>query len=204
MKLRLSTVIPLTLIGLGVLFTSINVVSFLKGYLAIEQAKISPEEFEGSQSPISLKESPKKEISLYKEKPKMGEKIGELTIPSINQNFPIYEGTTDNVLKQGVGHYQKSVLPGEKNNSIISGHRDTVFRGLRHVKEHDELIVTTEAGQFLYKIKSIRIVEADDTTVMTPKPRATLTVTTCYPFYYLGDAPQRYVLYAELITSKRV
>lgn len=93
-------------------------------------------------------------------------------------------------------------MPGEKDNSVLSGHRDSVFRRLGEVKIGDELIVTTNAGTFTYKVKRIRIVDKDDRTVIVPKPIAPLTVTTCYPFRYVGPAPERYILVAYLSNSK--
>lgn len=93
-------------------------------------------------------------------------------------------------------------MPGEADNSVLSGHRDTVFRRLGEVGKGDELIVTTSAGEFTYKIYKVRIVDKDDRTVIVPKPRATLTVSTCYPFHFIGSAPERYVLVAYLVSEK--
>ncbi len=104
--------------------------------------------------------------------------------------------------KNGVGHYAGSVLPGEADNCVLSGHRDTVFRRLGEVGQGDILIVRTSAGTFTYKVRKVRIVDADDRTVIVPKPKATLTVSTCYPFRYVGPAPQRYVLVANLINDR--
>lgn len=137
--------------------------------------------------------------SIYQRAPRKGEVIGQLIIPKINANLPIYEGADEDELVKGVGHYSHSVLPGEKDNAVLSGHRDTVFRKLGQMKKSDLLIVKTSAGQFKYKINKIRIVDADDRTVIVPKPRATLTVTTCYPFNFIGDAPERFILVADLI-----
>jgi sortase A len=136
---------------------------------------------------------------LYPHRPKLGEKIGELYIPKISSTLPIIHGTDEDELEKGVGHFAGSVLPGEEDNSVLSGHRDTVFRKLGEVGVGDLLVVTTSAGEFTYKVRKVRIVDADDRTVIVPKPRATLTVTTCYPFHYIGNAPERYVLVADLV-----
>ncbi|GIN38838.1 class D sortase [Heyndrickxia oleronia] len=136
---------------------------------------------------------------LYQKAPKKGDIIGNLVIPKINADLPIYEGAEDEELEKGVGHFAKSVLPGEKDNSVLSGHRDTVFRKLGEMKKDDKLIVKTSAGHFTYQIKKIKIVNADDRTIIVPKPRATLTVTTCYPFNFIGDAPKRFILVADLV-----
>jgi sortase A len=135
---------------------------------------------------------------LYPIRPELGEVIGELYIPKIDATLPIYHGTNEEELDLGVGHYADSVLPGENDNCILAGHRDTVFRKLGEVGEGDLLIVHTSAGEFEYTVNKVRIVDANDRTVIVPKPKATLTVSTCYPFTFIGSAPQRYILVAYL------
>ncbi|AIE61258.1 class D sortase [Bacillus methanolicus] len=151
------------------------------------------------QAKDSIQKTKTEENVLYPHRPKLGEKIGELYIPKISSTLPIIHGTNEEELEKGVGHFAGSVLPGEDDNSVLSGHRDTVFRKLGKVGIGDLLIVTTSAGEFTYKVRKVRIVDADDKTVIVPKPRATLTVTTCYPFHFIGDAPERYVLVADLV-----
>jgi sortase A len=188
----------LGLIVCGLIFASWNVYLFGKGYFSYTESKLDNSSIEK----INLNDSkPVFKNNLYSDIPEIGEQIGELTIPRLSKTFPIYQGTDEKTLKKGVGHFPKSALPGEKNNSVLSGHRDTVFRGLKDLKKNDHILVTTDAGEFLYKIRKIRIVDADDLTVLTPKPMSTLTLTTCYPFYFIGDAPQRYVMVGELISS---
>lgn len=136
---------------------------------------------------------------LYPERPKTGDNIGILTIPSIRATLPIIEGTDEEELEKGVGHYKNSVLPGEPDHSILSGHRDTVFRKLGEVELNDLIIVTTSAGQFTYEVVEIYVVDKDDTSVITPTPNATLTLSTCYPFRFIGNAPQRYVIQTILV-----
>ncbi len=135
---------------------------------------------------------------LYTSRPNPGELFGELSIPKLNLTLPIYEGTGTDELDLGVGHYTGSVLPGEKDNCVLSGHRNTIFRGLDELVTGDVLFVTTDAGQFQYVVDKVRIVDKDDRTVIVPRPRATLTVTTCYPFVYIGAAPKRFILEAHL------
>ncbi|WP_051530008.1 class D sortase [Anoxybacteroides tepidamans] len=136
-------------------------------------------------------------------RPKNGERIGALFIPKLNLSLPIYEGVDEAELRKGVGHYPKSALPGKNGNVVLSGHRDTVFRRLKGVGVHDQLIVRTARGEFVYRIKKVRIVGEDDRTVLVEKPRPTLTVTTCYPFDFIGNAKQRYVLIAELVRPRQ-
>ena len=88
--------------------------------------------------------------------PKVGNKLGVLSIPSLGQKFPIVEGTSATELKRGVGHFRGSVMPGGKDNCVLSGHRDTVFVKLGRLKKGNRLVVTTAAGTFTYKITQIR------------------------------------------------
>ena len=139
---------------------------------------------------------------LYSVYPKDGDNIGSLTMTTLDQKLPIVEGTDENELKKGVGHFTQSVLPGEKDNCVLSGHRDTVFRKIGNLKIGDQLIVQTSAGIFTYKVKGTRIVHKDDKTVIVPTSRAVLTLTTCYPFNFIGDAPDRYIVSADLVNLK--
>jgi sortase A len=143
--------------------------------------------------------SPTDAISL--DKPKRDTLIGTLAIPRLKKTIPIYEGTEDAQLKKGAGHYEKSVLPGIKDNSVIAGHRDSVFSKFGSLKVGDELRVSTYYGNFTYIIKSFRIVKANDRTVIVPTPDAVLTLSTCYPFYFIGNAPKRFIVHAELKTN---
>jgi sortase A len=127
-----------------------------------------------------------------------GDLIGQLIIPSLDYELPIYEGTEDAQLKKGVGRYIGLAYPGESDNCVLSGHRDTVFTKLGDLKIGETILVNTDLGLFSYRVTGIRIVEADDKTVIVPTDVATLTLTTCYPFVYIGAAPQRYIVTAEL------
>jgi sortase A len=137
---------------------------------------------------------------LYPIRPIEGDEIGTLTIPALEQEIPIFHGVNEDELEKGVGHFAQSVLPGEHNNSVLSGHRDTVFRQLGELKIGYQLIIQTSAGTFTYEINNTRIVDKDDRTVIAPTDHAVLTVTTCYPFQYIGAAPDRYILTAHLVS----
>jgi sortase A len=139
---------------------------------------------------------------LYPLYPVKGDNIGTLSIPVLGQKLPIIQGTGADELKKGVGHFIQSVLPGEEDNCVLSGHRDTVFAKLGKLKIGDQLIVQTSAGIFTYEIKRIRIVDKDDKTVIVPADHAVLTLSTCYPFHFVGSAPDRYILTADLVISK--
>ncbi len=191
----------LIIVGLGLVIK--NGLPLITAKTPDKNVSESVPEPEPEATPISITEDTDSSEDLYKVYPKTGEEIGELIIPKISAQLPIIEGTDEDELEKGVGHYADSVLPGMKDNSVLSGHRDTVFRKLGQVGKNDELIVKTTAGTFTYKVFGVRIVDADDRTVIVPKSRPVLTVTTCYPFDYIGDAPQRYILSANLIKMER-
>lgn len=134
-------------------------------------------------------------------KVRRGDYLGSITIPALKATLPIYEGTEDAQLKMGVGHFEGSVLPGMPDNSVLAGHRDSVFSNLGKLQIGDLLEVDTSAGKFTYKISAFRIVKADDRTVIVPTKTAVLTLSTCYPFRYFGNAPKRYIVSANLVPA---
>ncbi|WHX69761.1 class D sortase [Peribacillus frigoritolerans] len=189
-------------LALGFYFTTTNAYTLLKGYALYKWNESDTTEATAKLPEPKTKANSPDGLELYEERPETGDLMGELYIPKIEATLPIYHGTDEDELEKGVGHYAGSVLPGEKDNSVLSGHRDTIFRDLGEVGEGDLLIAKTDAGTFTYKVRKVRIVDADDRTVIVPKPKATLTVTTCYPFSYIGSAPERYVLVADLLKSE--
>jgi sortase A len=130
--------------------------------------------------------------------PKTGEASGILEIPKIDADLPIVEGTDADDLAKGVGHYKDSYYPDEHGQIVLSGHRDTVFRRTGELKKGDRLNVILSYGTFSYKIRHTKIVSRDDTSVITLQhEREELILTTCYPFSYIGNAPKRYIIYAD-------
>jgi sortase A len=136
--------------------------------------------------------------------PQEGEKLGSLSIPKLEQTIPIFFGDNEKILKKGLGHIRGTALPGEASNSVLAGHRDTFFRHLDQLVVGDKLIVERSSTYYMYKIKKVRIVDKDDHTVIVPKPRHTLTLITCYPFTFIGPAPQRYIIVAELFLKPKM
>ena len=127
-----------------------------------------------------------------------GEFIGNLSIPRLRKSVLVYQGTDAATLRRGAGHYINSVMPGVIDNSVIAGHRDSVFKDFGRLKRGDLLIVTISDRQFTYKIKSLRVVDKEDRTVIVPTDKATLTLSTCFPFTYVGSAPNRFIVTALL------
>jgi sortase A len=139
--------------------------------------------------------------SVIKREIKAGDFLGTIEIPSIKSIINIFEGTSEAELSKGVGHFIQSVMPGVKDNSVISGHRDTVFSNLGKVKIGAKIVIIVESGRYVYKVERIRIVSGNDRTVIVPTEEATLTLSTCYPFIFVGNAPERYIVVAKLVSA---
>ncbi|WP_263377768.1 class D sortase [Granulicella paludicola] len=127
-----------------------------------------------------------------------------LRVPKVGIEVPVFEGTSDLVLNRGVGHVSGTAMPGENGNMAISGHRDGFFRGLKdlHMGDRVEVQRDAETGQVdTYVIDKIKIVLPQDVSVLKPTEKTTLTLITCYPFYYVGAAPERYIVQASLLND---
>ena len=126
-----------------------------------------------------------------------GQVFGVLTIPALDdRSIGIMEGADFDALAQGVGHVESTAFPGQGEQIVMSGHRDTVFRDFAQLELGDTFVVDMLYGTYEYEIKEIVIVDKDDTTVIGPMGEEVLVVSTCYPFGYIGYAPQRAVFYA--------
>jgi sortase A len=127
--------------------------------------------------------------------------IGILRIAKIHVEVPILEGTDDLTLNRGVGHVIGTANPGENGNVAIAGHRDGFFRGLKDVTVGDRIELVTLQRTEAYVIDRITIVERTDVSVLQPRVHSSLTLITCYPFYFIGSAPKRYIVQASLADS---
>jgi sortase A len=125
--------------------------------------------------------------------------IGRIEIPRLGLSVMVMEGTTGTVLRHAVGHIQGTALPGQPGNVGLSGHRDTFFRPLRKIQRNDIITLTTLAGEYRYRVVSIRVVSPSDVSVLEKGSSEVLTLVTCYPFYFVGPAPNRFIVRAERV-----
>lgn len=132
-------------------------------------------------------------------RPDIGTVFATLRIPELGIEKEVIHGDSPTELRKGVGHYAGSTLPGEGGNCVFDGHRDTVFKKLKDAKKGQTIFVDTDWGTYEYKIKSTRITTPDDTTVLEPTDFEKLTIYTCYPFEYIGSAPERFIIEAEFV-----
>ena len=124
--------------------------------------------------------------------------IAVLSIPRIGILVPVLEGTDDLALNRGVGRIAGTAHPGESGNFGIAGHRDGFFRGLKDIREADLIEVRTLDTTYVYTVDDLRVVEPDDVSVLRSREQPTLTLVTCYPFYFVGPAPHRFIVTASL------
>jgi sortase A len=130
--------------------------------------------------------------------------VGKVEIPKLHLSAIVFQGTNDGVLDRGVGHMDQSALPGQSGNVVLAAHRDSYFRSLKDIQQGDQITVTTEDGPRDYKVESTEIVAPTDVSVAGPTPDPTLTLITCYPFYYIGHAPKRFIVRAKEIDSLNI
>ena len=122
--------------------------------------------------------------------------LAVLRIPRLGVEAPVLEGTSDWALNRGVGHIDDTAAPDVDGNVGIAGHRDGFFRPLKDVSPGDLLEIETRAGVAQYRVERSWIVEPDDVSVLDPTPVPSVTLVTCYPFYFVGSAPQRFIVRA--------
>jgi sortase A len=125
-----------------------------------------------------------------------GAAIAELLIPRVDLSSMVLEGADARTLRRGPGHLETTPLPGESGNVVIAGHRDTFFRPLRDVRVGDDIFVNTPQQNVHYQVASLRVVNAHDLTVLNATDEDALTLITCFPFWVLGPAPDRFVVRA--------
>ncbi|NTU26982.1 sortase [Bacillus tequilensis] len=195
-------VIPLVIIAAGLMITSYGCLTLIdtnrKTEQTLKEAKLMAEK---PQKAFGVKQSKvqTKDKALFK--PETGQASGILEIPKINAELPIVEGTDADDLEKGVGHYKDSYYPDENGQIVLSGHRDTVFRRTGELERGDRLRILLPYGDFTYEIVNSKIVDKDDTSIITLQhEQEELILTTCYPFSYVGNAPKRYIIYGKRVT----
>jgi sortase A len=127
--------------------------------------------------------------------------VAKLLIPRLGTSLYVVEGTDDRDLKRGPGHLTGSVMPGADGNCVIAGHRDTHFSVLKNIQKGDQIVLERAGKTFRYRVDGLQIVTPDNTESLQPTKDAVLHLITCYPFHYIGAAPKRFIVHAELEDS---
>jgi sortase A len=126
-----------------------------------------------------------------------GGSMGQLQIPRLGLTAIVVQGDSAAILQRAVGHLVDTALPGESGNVVLAGHRDTFFRPLKRVRAGDAITLKTRGGSFDYLVESTAVVPPSDIQVLQPTGGHTLTLVTCFPFSYLGSAPDRFIVRAR-------
>ena len=129
--------------------------------------------------------------------------LGRIEIPRIGIGAIVREGDDDASLAIAVGHIPGTARPGERGNMALAGHRDSFFRALRDIRHEDAIWIVTQEGSYEYVVDSTEVVSPEDTWVLDPTGDTVLSLVTCYPFTYLGHAPDRFIVRASLVASPR-
>jgi sortase A len=139
------------------------------------------------------------EHSVVSTAPALGDVVGRIEIPRLKLSTIVFEGADDAELQRGAGHLPASALPGNRGNMVLAAHRDTFFRPLRNIRVGDRVHIHQPHGDSVYIVKSAWIVDPDQVDVLKPTAEPALTLITCYPFRYIGPAPERFVVRAVLV-----
>lgn len=128
--------------------------------------------------------------------------LAVLLIPKLRIRVPVYDGTDELNLNRGVGRIIGTAKPGSAGNIGIAGHRDGFFRGLKDISISDEVDLELPDGKAIYVVEQIEIVNPADVRVLKARDKPSLTLVTCFPFYFVGDAPNRFVVHASLVPER--
>ena len=136
--------------------------------------------------------------------PTQDELIGRLSIPRLHLRAVVREGDGQDTLGLAVGHIPGTALPGQPGNVAVAGHRDTFFRGLGAIRQHDIIQFETLEKRYRYEVESTLIVDPEDVAVLNPDSYRELTLVSCYPFHYIGPAPERFIVKARQIAAEPI
>jgi len=181
------------LLAVGVVLLGWYALSQLQ--IAYDQA-VASRQFEEIRMPVAKAANapaPGRRLSLA-----TGAVVGRVEIPRVGVSAIVREGDDTRTLRGAVGHIPGTAFPGDRGNAALAGHRDTFFRGLRDIRKGDDILLSTSAGDVPYVVRNTRVVEPTDVSVLTPTSQSTLTLVTCYPFNYIGAAPRRFIVQAEV------
>jgi len=132
-----------------------------------------------------------------------GGSMGRLLIPRLRLRAMVREGDGEDTLSLALGHITNTAMPGEDGNVGVAGHRDTIFRGLRNIRKNDLIVFETRRGRYTYRVEGTEIVKPDKVSVLKASYGKQLTLVTCYPFRYIGAAPDRFIVKARQVVRKQ-
>jgi sortase A len=200
--MRARRVFSYLLLAGGALFLFIGGRDLVESRLGQDEAQRQFEEAaapEPKPSPFEPSRKSQARPAAHLVKPGLGQAIARLTIPRLHTDLYVVEGDGDRQLRLGPGHLAGTAMPGTDGNCIIAGHRDTHFRALKDIQKGDEIVLRTHGGEYTYRVQDMEIVSPDNRQPLRPTGDAELHLITCYPFYYVGSAPKRFIVEASLV-----
>ena len=181
--------LPYLLLGCGSVMAFLGARDFFESYYGQAAAERTFRPAAASVSAVSLPQV---------QRPRRGDTVARLSIPRLSAQLYVIEGDDTAELRRGPGHLADSAPPGTRGNCVIAGHRDTHFRVLKNIRKGDDIFLDTDRGRFRYRVAGTAIVSPTDTGVLRPTSTPVLTLVTCYPFYYVGASPKRFIVEATL------
>lgn len=210
---KISLVIERYLLAAGVLLLAFWTLAILHGRMSASMALSDFEthaqtriERTTTEGEVDFSMWAQKRIEAYKNSLLTMEKpaLAVLEISKVHIRVPVFEGTDDLTLNRGVGHIHGTASLGTEGNVGIAGHRDGFFRGLKDVSLGDEIELNMTAGKATYTVDQIEIVEPSNLQVLQPRRAPSITLVTCFPFYFVGDAPKRFIVHASLSPREHI
>ena len=213
---KLFRTIERLLLGLGVsalaVYAGVRIYGVVSSRVAIERfhtlRQAQPGRTDGTGQKFSLPQSEEVDFSLWSEKRIAGYQealtqyfalpLALVRIPKIQVEVPLFDGTDEVILNRGVGRIIGTAKPGQPGNIGVAGHRDGFFRGLKDIAPGDTVELITAERTQNYVVDHVQIVLPEDVSVLADQGFPSLTLVTCYPFYFIGDAPQRYIVRASV------
>jgi sortase A len=181
-------------------------VSSQAALLAFHESAAAPQvDNEGTAWPVDFRLWSQNRIAAYKSllATRFDKPLAVLSIPKLQLEVPVFDGTDDAILNRGAGRILGTARPGAPGNIGIAGHRDGFFRSLKDIELGDQIKLATLEESVTYVVDAIEVVSPDNIDVLRPRSHPSLTLVTCYPFYFVGDAPRRYIVHASIADSGR-
>ena len=195
---RIRRILGYLLIAGGALFLYLGGRELIDSQLGQREAQRNFEQ-QSPPKPSPFHSSPDaSKFSAFTARPELGDAIARLEIPRLGADLYVVEGDGERQLRLGPGHIAGTALPGQYGNCIIAGHRDTHFRVLKDIRAGDEIVLDTRQGEYRYRVATTQVVSQRDLRPLRPTRDAELHLVTCYPFYYIGSAPKRFIVRADL------
>jgi sortase A len=178
---------------IGITALSYSAWTYIAGYIHQRSESLAFDRARSSGTPAQASEVSPRPVEPFRAK---------LVIARLRLTAMVEEGVGENTLRHAAGHIPRTALPGQPGNVGVAAHRDTLFRKLKGIRKHDRIVLSTLTRDYDYEVTATAIVRPNDVSVLAPaRDEKTLTLVTCYPFYFIGTAPKRFIVHARQIAE---